>query len=463
MEEKDTENSVETAEKNSENKSENKPQKAKDKRQKSRKKVLVIKLIAVALAIITAVSISVFSNTIEVNQRSIVTMMGIDKTEDGDIVVSAHMLVSTPGIMENEFRQDLSTVSGRNIFEALSKFNVAKARKVEFSQCGLVVFGSSIADNGILNIAKALLASNTLSGGVLVLATEGDACDFLQEAAELGEMTTEHIARFLTRFQNTLEMPMAVLLSYLNGELSESGASFMPIVRFKASDENCHEVEEESDGEKEENGDNSDDSDDGDEEETAEEAQEEEPPPLEEAQTDISSVNTAAVFKSGKKVGILTAQETLGLTLIKNESRRGRLMIDGFSVGEQNFGSVLSEVRSKSVRKNTKFVDGKPKIIFNLRVNLDVQSVHEFAYLIDYGTNSQADIYASIQDAYATKIKDDITAALTASKNLDADFINLKARFSRTQNREMQIYTADENNNFLADLEYEVNVTVRAR
>jgi len=428
-----------------------------------RKKVLIIKLVAVAIAIITAVGISVYSNTVEVNQRSIVTMMGIDASEDGGVIVSAHMLVATPGIMENEFRQDLSVTSGRNIFEALSKFNVAKGRKVEFSQCGLIVFGSSIAEQGLLSIAKGLLSANILSGGVLVLSTQGDACDFLKEAAELGEATSENISKFLTRFQNTLEMPMAVLLSYLNSELSESGAGFMPIVEFKGNEENCHEIDGkdgEDEEDKEEHELQEDEHDEDEHDEHAEEPQDEED---EDAHTDIRSLNTATIFKGGKRAGFLNAQETLGLTLLQNESRRGRMAIDGFSLGEQDFGPVFSEVRSKSVRTHTKFTGGKPKVIFNLSLRLDVQTVHEFAYLIDMGDVGQADMYKAIEQAYIAKIKDDIVAVLEAQLRLDADFLNLKSRFYRLNNTDMRVYMADDDNTFLEDLEYEINVRVRAR
>jgi len=438
-----------------------------------RKKILAIKLIAVTLALVTAICISIFSNTQDVNQRSIVTMIGIDASSCGGVVVSTHMLVATPGIMENEFREDMSIVTGRNIFDALGRFNVAKGRKVEFSQTGLVVFGKDIQERGILEICKALLSSNIVSGGVLVLATDGDACDFLRDAAALGEVTSENIARFLTRFQNTLEMPMAVLLSYLDAELSESGASFIPIVTFKSADENCHTTSEkyelrdvDEDSQDENYPDVRDDNDENvendnhsadDSNENDESADDDDSP------IDINSVNTAIVLKQGKHVGYLNAQETLGLNLLSKDSRRGRLSIDGFNVADKEFGAVFAHVRSKNVRARTSFVDDKPHITYTLNIRLDIASVHEFNILLDSNECAGATVYQALEAAFSQKIKNDITATLNACTRLNADFINLKSLLYRTSNADMHRYMADCNNNFWNDLVAVIDVNVKAR
>ena len=495
------------------------------KKIKPRKKILIYKIVAIVLAIAAAFSINSFSNTQDVNQRSIVTMMGIDKHESGGVVVSAHMLVATPGVMANEFRQDMSSSYGANIFEALSKFNVAKGRKVEFGQCGLVVFGKDILKDGILEIATGLLSSNIVSGGVLMLATDGTACEFLTQASELGEMTSEHIAKFLTRFQHTLEMPMSVLLSYLNSEFSESGASIIPVVKFKDSKEDCEQIEpiensmdntnegesfdeqeaqtdntqeveneggnenesEDSDAEsqedkpsdaqevenQEENHDeqseeteeeNSEDKESG--EEPADENEEEqndEEEQGEEAQIDISSINTSAVLKGGKLVGYLNAQETLGYTLIQNQSKRGTLSIDGFEFNGEQFGAVFSQVRRKSVRTKTSFVDGIPTIKYDLNVYLDITTTHEFMFKINLGQANKNDIYSEIEHAFSQSIKNDINSTIEKLKELNADFLGIKARLFRTDNRDMHEFMLNNADNFFDKLNVVVNVKVKAR
>jgi len=435
---------------------------------KKSSKLFIYKIAAVALALLTAFAIARFSNTPDVNQRGIVTMIGVDHHDEG-VMVSCYMIISTPGILENEFRQELTSAVGNNLFEALEKFNIAKGRKVEFSQCSLIVFGNEYCENGILDTCTTLLSSNIVSGGILLLTTGGTAFDFIKDADDLGEQTTESIAGFITRFQHTLDMPMLTLVSYLSGELSESNAGFIPIVKFNGQSDYLKSkqliLSEEN-----KNGKNTDKK-----TETFAETQEQ-PQPVEPnteiAPTDdndnddpqnIFSVNTAAVFNNGIKVGFLNQEEVLGLTLIRPESRRGRLSISDFTFEGEEPTAVFSDVRKKSVKTRTSFVDGKPKIIYNLNLTLDVKTAFSHGYIVQMGHTKKSNLYSNIETAFEAQIKEYILSTIAAQNRLDTDFINIYSRFNRTQIRKLKNNPYNDVSDFLQDLEVEINVTVKAR
>jgi len=451
-----------------------------------RNKIKVYQIIAVVLCIVSAVAISSFANSPEVTERSIVTMMGVDSHQHG-VTVSAHMLVGVPGIAEQEFRQDMVLATGRNLHEAMHKFNARKGRKVEFGQCGLVVFGAEISESGILEDAKNLFSARVVSGGILVLTTQGSAADFLENAANLGEQTSENITKFLTKFQNTLEMPMAVLLSYLNGELGESGASVVPIVSFgdtmqAADDEKealadtdkYEKTEEESEESKQEDDAHSDivaaenieeadrADDEGEEEAQAGEAEEEEGDQEELEHVDIVSLNTAAVFKGGKRVGYLTAQQTRGYNFTRPESKRGAYLLEDVTIKDETLGAIFSEVRSKNVRTRTSFIEGKPKIAYTLNMRVEVVDTHQLVSLLGSGTHTRTDIYTAIEEAFALQVTQDIHAGLQAQQTLNADIFGLQHRFWRTQHHRMAEYTQNPASDFLQDVEVEINVRVQA-
>ncbi|MCL2847457.1 MAG: Ger(x)C family spore germination C-terminal domain-containing protein [Firmicutes bacterium] len=485
-----------------------------------RKKIIIYKIIAVALAAIVVFGLT-NANMPQANERSIVTMMAIDTHEDG-VLVSTHMLVATPGIMENEFRQDLAEASGRNIFEAISKLNIAKGRKAEFSQCGLVVFGSELAQEGILEHTKALLASNTVSGGTLLLTTDGTGKDFLESAGLLGEQTSETLSKFITRFQDTLDMPMLVLSSYLSSELSESGASFMPILKFSNEEKNEEELrdEDELDEESEDKGnagckskeegtddvlfsesnenenleeengkdydlssesnkeeemydentqedsENNEANDKKEEEEVDESLDNDNPDDSDNDEADIKSVGTVAIFKGGKREGYLNEQQTRGLNLIQNESRRGRYIVDGFTFDNQEYSAILGQVRSKSVRIKTDFNSGKPYIEYSINATIDITKNHELTYLLSINPLSKTDLYRNIEKAFQKAIIQDVKSAISVSQELNADFMQIQYRFWRKNHKEMSIYlnnNINEENTFLQNLTTTINANIRVR
>ena len=400
---------------------------------KKANKIRIFRVAAVMFALLLAYCLATFSNMPEVSERDVVTMMGIDYV-DGKIRVTAHILVPVSN-EENKFNQDTAEAEGKDIFSALDKFSIAQGRKVEFSKCGVVVFGKALAERGLLNEVKGLLSANIVSPGIVMLVSNTPtAKEFLSAADDLGEETSEHIGRFINRFENTLSMPMLVVLTFLDGELGESHASFIPCIELEYKHTENDAPEESSGKEEEKN-----------------------------SKTDIASVNSTAVFKEGKSVGQLTADETKGLIFTLPESRRGSYYIDGFSFNGQEFGSVYADVTRKSVKAKTSFENGKPKIRYDISMNIVVDTKQEFLYLFDEGIAGKTEFYAAVAEAFKEKVSSQIEAAITVSRKLDVDYMNLKYRFYRMNNRAIKAYEKNPDNDFLRDLQTEVKVNIKIK
>ncbi len=378
---------------------------------KKSNKIRLYKILAVAAALFIAWSLSVFSDTPDVTERAVVTMMGIDAGDGGGVRVSVHVI--TPSTGDVKFRQESAESGGKDIFEALDGFTVRKGKKVEFGQCGMLVVGKSLCERGLLPALEALYTAGIVSPGIVTVAATGSAADFLKTAEGLGEETSENIAKLITRFQDTTQMPMLYLLTYLNGELSESGASFLPRVAFTDGAEGSVEEPEASGQQK----------------------------------TNIESVGTAVVFKAGKEAGALTEQETSGLTYTLRESKKGSCRLEGFSFENRAYGPVYGDIRYKSVKLKTDFVDGKPVAHYKLKLKIEMSPNHETIAAAD-----QSAVTARVAESFSESVESDIAAAALAQKTLNADFLNLTARFSRMNAKEMKVYLNAAENNFLRDL-----------
>ncbi|MCL2798429.1 MAG: hypothetical protein FWD58_10340, partial [Firmicutes bacterium] len=200
---------------------------------KKANKIRVYKLIALVAAAVIMYYLAAFSNMPDVDERNIVTMMGIDAGQNGGVKVTAHILVPVTG-GENKFNQDTEQAEGKDIIDAISKFGVMQGRKVEFSKCAVIVVGEPLARRGLLKETQTLLSAKIVSPGTLMILSSGiPAHEFLKTALDLGEETGENIGKLFIRFENSLAMPHLTLLTFLSGNCAESRAHFMPCVELK--------------------------------------------------------------------------------------------------------------------------------------------------------------------------------------------------------------------------------------
>jgi len=406
------------------------------KKLKKKTKIRIYSIIALALALVISYCIVTFADMPTLSDKSIVTLLGVDLAGD-EIEITAQVIVPSSGA-ETQFNKEVVSARGSNLLAALNSISVTEGRKVEFGQCGLIVFGSEIVERGVLNEIKTLFSANTVSSGVLVVTTNDTASEFIAMAANLDEDTSENLARLLNRLNTTTEMPMLCMLSFLNGEMGESGSSFMPIVNLRQQDQSVQGEEAEAESEAEGGGGQNGGKDN----------------PV--GESDIASLNTAIVTKNGVKVGELTQTETQGLNFTLNESKKGRYNIDEFTHSDKQFESLYGHIRRKSVRTRTSFVDGKPKIVYNIDVRIQLD---EDVSLLGLNRQDRRAIDAVIRQNFENKIKSEVESAILKSKELDADFLNIKHRFFRTINRQMIQYDNGAGD-FLSELEYEIKVKV---
>jgi len=401
--------------------------------------IRLYKFIALIVAAVLLYYLAAFSNMPDADERSIVTMMGVDAADDGGgVTVTAHILVPVSG-GDNKFNQDTEQAEGKDLLDAINKFGVMNGRKVEFSKCAVLVFGQTMAERGILRETKTLLGSRLVSPGTLMILTDGTtAREFLKTALDLGEETGENIGKLLNRFENTLAMPYLNLLTFLDGHSGESRAAFMPCVELRYKD-----GADKTDGEAAGGGDGR--------------------KPKLNSKADIFSVNAAAVFREGKFVRKLTPDATQGLIFTMPESKRGNYSIDGFSYGGRHFDAVYAEVPKKSARIKTYFEDGKPKIRCDVRMKISLTAQHDFSYLFDENPAAQNGIYAAISEEFQKKIKLQIESAVLAAREGDIDFMNLKYRFYRYNPQAVLAYEQNTDNAFLRDLTVETRVYIGIR
>ncbi|MCL2062175.1 MAG: Ger(x)C family spore germination C-terminal domain-containing protein [Firmicutes bacterium] len=399
-------------------------------------KIRIYKIIALVIAAAAIYCLAAFSNMPPIDKRCVVTMTGIDFL-DGGVRVTAHILLPVSQNESKQFKQDTLTADAKDIFEAVEKFNVMQGRKVEFSQCGVLVLGRGLLDAGVSDTLQAMYASNLIGAGAIVLAADnGTAAEFLQAVNDLGEETSENIGTFLRRFQTTTAMPKATLLSVLGAETGESRSMAVPRVEieYKEGMQPQEEGGESSGGGGGEGGDK----------------------PGLSSKADIKSVSTAVILKDGKRAGALSEYETQGYMYTQKSSVRGSFYIENFTFEGRELGPVYGQIRRKSVRTKTYFTpEGKPEICYRIKLKIEPK------YTADFSRFQESKLYAALAEEVQKSIQAQVIAAVEASKNLDADYMQIKYRFYRTQNKKIKAFEGNPENLLLRDVAVRAEVRVK--
>ncbi|GAB3058249.1 Ger(x)C family spore germination protein [Virgibacillus ainsalahensis] len=171
----------------------------------------------------------------EVNDLAIVTAVGLDKTDDGQIELSVQII--NPGALGGSGSGGasggkLSTVekdTGRTIYDARSKLQQKVSRKLFIGHNPVVFIGEKMAEEGIRSHIEYFARSPFPRLRTFAFVTKGSPVDFLKVSPDL-ERNSGEVARELAKFQVGMSVTMKDLLLMLTGE--ERGAA-LPLIEIE--------------------------------------------------------------------------------------------------------------------------------------------------------------------------------------------------------------------------------------
>ncbi len=153
------------------------------------------------LVIITALILSVFyffNNfaLIDIEKTAIIVALGIDKKDDG-IKITAQIGVphATEKALDNT--DTLISASGKNVMDAIENLSARSGWFPKLSFCNFIVFGKSLASNGITDICNHLLSSEHFQNSALLAVCDGTAEKFLSTPTPLDAISSFAVQKVL--------------------------------------------------------------------------------------------------------------------------------------------------------------------------------------------------------------------------------------------------------------------------
>ncbi len=399
------------------------------------------------LLIVVFLTFLFFSNDfglIDVQKTAIIIAAGIDRDGE-DFIVTSQVAIPEPSDQGNAANAVQIVSRGKTVAEAFEEINAKTGWYPKLVFCNLILLGEETVKNNVFDALDYFLLDEYLSDNCLVAACDGTAKDVLNADALVDSSSSAAIQKVLSHHAEQVgTVYTSTLRTFAMGYFADNACGLLPIVKLQnqqepdgestpnqTPQENSSPPKEEKQGNEKSGG----------QQEKGQQGNEQSSQNQSgnggkkggEAQKPVFSAGETALFKHGKKVGTLTAEETFACNAVLNELR-----LAPYSVATQDATCTLS------------FKQNAPKIklhvakngMANLKIQLTV-----VAGLLDYSKSLPADklsdagdVPAGVFSAAQKKLTGEIISLFEKTRALDCDVFSLRDRLRKTGNRAYSAY-----------------------
>ena len=293
-----------------------------------------------------------FSNDfglIDVEKASIVTAVAIDKADD-EYEVSLQITVPDAN-SENTNAKVIVSGKGKTIAEAIGDVTTTTGWYQKLAFCNMIIIGEDLLDTNVMDFLDYFSKSLKIQGSALLAATEGKAKDLLTTASPLDNISSFALQKIILQKSGMESDVLSVdVKTFSIGYYSRSSSSYMPFVKTikqkeedqtqAASSSNTGGKIAEQSGNKQEN------------------------------KSTFSATETV-LFRKGKRVGLLTEEETLASIYVKKTKKDTAIIVNDVEIDGQKVNYMLNVLKNKpkvSIKTDGRNVTLKIKQDFYVKI-----------------------------------------------------------------------------------------------
>ncbi|MFA9560544.1 Ger(x)C family spore germination protein [Evansella sp. AB-rgal1] len=175
------------------------------------------------------------NDTREIDQRTIVIGMGIDKTDDDlyEVTLQVPILIGSGTHDANDVNNDFNTISGKGeyVWEAISNIEAKTPTVLFFGHLKAITIGETLAREGIDQIIDLLDRRAPLANEVflLIVRHKNNVKDFLDNESPLVTLPALYIDRYFSADQKISRTRESRLYQYRRDTNMISGAAMIPL------------------------------------------------------------------------------------------------------------------------------------------------------------------------------------------------------------------------------------------
>ena len=333
----------------------------------------------------------------EIRDRLIVQGIGVDRTADGYLLTLQAFNTAVAGGQDDGMSGNVTKVyetSGATIADAMRNVTLTAGRRPLYSHNWIIVFGADVAREGLNETLDFFVRDYATRPVVDLAVARGKAADIIKSPFNGSSIPAREIQMGLKMGQvnaKTLQMPLHKAVTLLEDKTSDVYLPLLKPVGDKAQE------------------------------------------------MDTVLTDGLAIFREGKYVGDLDADETRALLFLTGQAESGDLVVEGDSFGKASLELIKADTKFTTEMKN-----GLP------------------AYRADFGS-VQSKVRAQIEAAVSTMLESQLrSTAEICLKSYRSDVLRLGNRlwlsepdaFRSVENRWREVLPK-------AELTVEVKTTVR--
>jgi hypothetical protein len=370
-----------------------------------RKQLIFYKVAVIGVALLFLFYPGIADKQPQIDARVMITAIGVDKTEQDKIMITAAISVASGGGESGGGKETTASAEGDDLSDAIDSLARALGKDAQLSHCGLVAFGRELCMSGVEEEVSYLVASGLISDGASVIAADGTAEEFIDGAAGLSESAAFSLGSFLSFSVENAQIPMVSLLRFASNCGSVGKGAYLPVVKMGPGGSNSGSGEQsggQGGGQKEQGGGQ-------DSQSQGEQGGEQGGGQKEQSggssggsqEAQIASAEKALIFKDYKGVAEFDEDTTLAITWQDPQSDRGLVKLDKFEYDGENLGQFSFKMKKKGISVKAKFEEDKPVIVVKIKAQLETEDNHKLSEKQEKGFTEK-----QLMDALRDKLKE---------------------------------------------------------
>jgi len=375
----------------------------------------------------------------QIQTKSIVLGIGIDKSESEGLEVSAQIII--PQQSTNYSPKNLiASAEGNSLIDAIFSIEAEIGQRLGLAHCYVIILSDEICSENVPEMLDFFIRSNIMGNNSSLIHTNGKAKKLLETSAQLSASDVNNLQNITKYNRENNSAADTSFIDLFNEYLSPAPFSFIASIDV--------EEEESSSSEGSSGGSSS---------STSSSSSSQTTPP---SSTVLKNDGSAVVFKKGKKLLTLNKDQVIKFNWLNTNTQRGILTVEHFTNNFLSDVNITLKQISKSIDFNAKIVNNTPilKLNISLETTLDViESPEGTLYTIHHNYFD-----ATFRDAVQNKVRQDIADALTISKTNNFDIMNIYNIFNTSNHDEWKRFlsTLENPENYMERVEIEVNTSI---
>lgn len=361
----------------------------------------------------------------ELNELAIVMGIALDKTDNGNLKVTAQvarcnseqnssgggMGGSSMGMYSNLVYED------SDLFEIIRKMTTISNRQLYNSHTEVVLFGSDVAEVGIGDYVDYLVRDNEFRYTMWLAVADGKASDVFDATTYYDDMPATELSQLIDMQElNSLNVRVTVL-DYIKSMAEESSATLLPLVKLDKQD----------DAKGSESG-------------------------KEKSDSNGIKLSGAAIIKKDRMIGTIDSETVRGYLWIRDEEESSVIVTEGEN------GANIEVLDSKGDFDVSITSSGK------IKVTVKVDATCMVGLVKSAPNADENNLVKQLEEDCKRVIQKEITKAFDESKKFDADFIGIANQLNQISHKKWNAYkTTESGKNYLQNIELSTDIKVNIK